>query len=69
MRVIGVSEDGVVADDAEDDRPGYGHRHPVEVNTCDSVTCVGAKIGYARNCSTKSVLGGLSPCILVRTDH
>ena len=33
----------VVADDAEDDRPGYGHGCPVEVNTRDIVTRVGSR--------------------------
>ena len=36
--VVGVSESGAVAEDAEDDRPGYGHRRPVAVNTRDMVT-------------------------------
>src|SRR6266581_989954 len=38
--VVGVSESGAVAEDAEDDRPGYGHQRPVEVHTRDIVTRV-----------------------------
>jgi hypothetical protein len=40
VRVVVVSEGGVVADDAEDDWPRYGHQRSVAVNTCDIVTRV-----------------------------
>ena len=40
VRVVGVSEGEAVADDAKDERPGYGHRRPVAVNTRDMVTRV-----------------------------
>jgi len=44
VRVVIVFEGGVVTEDAEDGRPGYGHRCPVEVNMRDNVTRVGWRL-------------------------